>query len=459
MPRIPVFLSTLIAASLGFAIIQLDVTVLNVALPALAHALGASITQLQWVIDAYVLAFASLLLTGGYLGDRFGAHRIYSVGLIIFMLACIGCALSASTYVLIFWRVAQGAGAALMLPSSLALINHATHNDPERRTRAIAHWTACGAIAIAAGPLIGGWLITVTAWQSIFWVNLPVALVALWLVRKLDSAPIKSASAGFDPLGQILGPVCLASITAAFMQIGHNTVAALAFGLFGIAASVCFVMWERKAPSPMLPLALFGSRTFSACCAFGTLINLCYYGLTFVLSLYFQGTLGLSAAHTGMAFVPLTVTLFLANLISASSIRRLGARAVMSLGALLCACGFALLAALPVFTTNALHMSAMLAMISAGVGLAVPAMTSTMLANIPKEQSGTAAATLNTARQTGGAMGVAVFGTLLGTQHAAQGLRLVCALAAALLVLTALLARMLPAHDDRSRKQLGEVRI
>ena len=108
------------------------------------------------------------------------------------------------------------------------------------------------------------------------------------------------------------------------MQIGHNTVAALALGLFGIAASVCFVMWERKAPSPMLPLALFGSRTFSACCAFGTLINLCYYGLIFVLSLYFQGTLGLSAAHTGMAFVPLTVTLFLANLISAYSIRLVG---------------------------------------------------------------------------------------------------------------------------------------
>jgi DHA2 family methylenomycin A resistance protein-like MFS transporter len=435
---------TTIAAGFGFALVQLDVTIVNVALPAMARALHSDVSLLQWVVDAYALAFAAVLLSAGFLGDRYGARKIYLIGTALFAAASLGAGLAPNAAVLIGARALQGLAAAAILPCSLALINHAAGNA-KARAKAIAWWTAAGSIGMALGPIIGGLLLGIASWRSIFLVNLPICAAAIVLTLRVPETPPHAVrERGFDLPGQALAILALTGITAALIEarpLGLSP-ATIAMGILGIAAAIGFVMVESRSRAPMLPLRLFRNRNFSAATLYGVVINFTLYGVIFVFSLYLQRVLGYNAVQTGLAYLPLSITLFIANMICGRWVAHGGSRTPMTVGGLIAAAGFALLLSADAHTSYGLLL-AIFVTISLGIGLGVPAMSTAILASVEKKQSGIASGALNTARQAGGAIGVALFGTLAGdgSAHVVAGMHQGTLIAIALLIGAALLAR------------------
>lgn len=438
-PSLPPALRWLLAAtSFGFVVVQLDVTIVNVALPRIGADLGIGTDGLQWVVDAYTLTFAVFLLSAGVLGDRFGSKRVYLIGFVLFALASLTCGMAASGMLLIVARAAQGVGAALLVPSSLALLNHATAHNSALRAHAVALWTAASAAAIACGPLTGALLLGLFGWRSIFFVNLPICVVGLWLTRRAVAEKDRvDVGHPLDWAGQVLAILALTGLTAAVIELrplgfGHPLVLA-GFGM-ALAGSVAFIAAERRVRTPMLPLAFFHLPNFSAATVFGILLNLTYYGVLFVLSLYLQQAHGYSAIQAGCAYLPLTATLVAGNLCSARLAARRGTRVTMITGALIGTVGFVLLSRLGQGSSFFAMLPAFI-LIPFGMGLAVPAMTTAILATVESERSGTASAVLNTARQAGGAIGVAIFGALAN----GAGSRIVAGLQASALISVGLL--------------------
>jgi len=463
--------------SVGFVVTQLDVTIVNIALARLSVALHAGVARLQWIVDAYTLAFAVLMLSGGVLGDRYGARRMYAAGLVVFALASLACGLSTTPGALIAARALQGAGAAAMLPNSLALLNHACGHDRALRARAVGLWTAAGAISIAAGPVAGGLLIAAFGWRSIFLVNLPLCAAGLaatlaWVPgsrqcidahtdahtdgRTAGAPP--AGPRGLDVRGQLLAIVALTAFTGAVIEarpLGFTHAAVVGGFALACIAAWALIALEARVADPMLPLALLRNRTFSAAVLFGICVNLTYYGTVFVLTLYLQHARGQTPLQAGLAFLPLTGGFLLSNVASGWAVARYGTRAPMIVGALVAALGYALLVPVDAATPLAVVLLAFF-LIPSGMGLAVPAMTTTVLASVEPARAGTASAALNTARQAGGAVGVAAFGALAGNALAAavvSGLHADAAISAALLLTAAWLARRVPrgrGHQDGS---------
>ena len=432
---------TQLAAGLGFGLIQLDVTVVNVALPRLGSELGSGISGLQWIVDGYALVFSVLLLIGGFLGDRYGARRVYLVGIAIFAGASALCGLAPDIGTLIAARAVQGIGAAVMLPCSLSLINHATQHDPALRTRAVGWWTTAGSIALASGPVLGGLLLAISGWRGVFLVNLPVCLLAYALTLRLPETPREEEGQGFDPLGQLLAILALAGLTGAIIEshpLGWTHPAVIGGLVLFLVTGPAFVLVELRSRSPLLPMGLFGSPTFSTAVVYGAAANVTMYGMIFVLSLYFQQARGYSAVATGFAFLPLMFTFVVVNLNNARLVARFGPRILMVAGFLIDALGFCLLLLLGRESAYWLALPAFVLM-PAGMGTGVPAMIGAMLGSIDRRHSGVASAVMNAARQAGGAIGVAVFGALAGP-HLVSGLHVSAMVSAALLVAAAAIA-------------------
>jgi len=433
------------ATSFSFVVVQLDVTIVNVALPRIGGELHAGIDALQWIVDAYTLVFAVLLLSAGVLGDRYGSKRAYQIGFLIFAIASAACGLAPNIATLVAARAAQGVGAALLVPNSLALLNHATAHDSAIRARAVGLWTAAGAISIAAGPVIGSLLLASLGWRSIFLVNLPLCALGMWLTAKhVPAAPPAPTRRGLDPLGQILVILSLTGLTAAVIEYRSLGLAhPLVWG--GLAMAVLtgagFIWNEARTPEPMLPLRFFRMPNFSAAVVFGVLMNLTYYGTIFALTLYLQQAHGYSAVQAGLAYLPLTGGFFLSNVVAGRLVARVGSRPPMIAGACIGAAGYFLLLRLDGHSSWWAMLPAFL-LIPAGMGLAVPAMTTAILASVEKHWSGTASAVLNAARQAGGAIGVAIFGALVGggVERIVTGLGQVALVSGILLLLAAVLA-------------------
>jgi len=436
---------TLIATSFAFVVVQLDVTIVNVALPQISASLHSGVTGLQWVVDAYTLSFAVLLIAAGVLGDRFGSRRAYLCGFFVFTAASLACGLAGNILVLIVARAAQGVGAALLVPSSLALLNHSAEDDAKLRARMVGLWTAAGGISIAAGPIVGGLLLGPLGWRSIFLVNLPVGILVAYLT--LRYIPRDSQSHGgrsFDLPGQLLAMLTLTGLTGAVIEmrpLGWAHPVVVGGFVVAMACGLAFVFVEGQSAAPMLPLRFFTTPNFSPAVGFGVIVNLTYYGVIFVLSLYLQQARGYSALQAGLAYLPLTSTFIISNLISGWLIGRAGSRLPMTLGALIAATGYALLLALGPRTPFLIMMPAFM-LIPGGMGLGVPAMTTAILSSVERSWSGTASAVLNTARQAGAAIGVAAFGAMVGGAKAEiiPGLHTAAVISSSLLVLAALLA-------------------
>ncbi|MGH3203254.1 MAG: MFS transporter [Streptosporangiaceae bacterium] len=402
----------LVAALLGFFMLSLDSTAVNVALPGIERTLGGSTTGLQWVIDAYTLMFAALLISAGAISDRVGAKRLYAIGLGAFLASSAACGLAPTLGFLITSRAVQGSAAAVMLPASLALVRQA-YGNPVRRAKAIAVWAVGGTVAMAGGPVAGGALTSALSWRAIFFLNLPAGLVAVALLVRAPRSPLRAAP--LDPAGQVTAVAALAALTFGVIdggETGFGRPAVLGCLLLSAVAMTAFAVAETRAAHPMVPLGLFRSRAVSVCVAIGFAVNVAFYGVIFVLSLYFQRVLGQSAVTAGLEFLPMTALLPVANLTSARLGARFGPNTAIKAGLLVSVAGLvALLAA----GTRPDHAPLAVALVLAGTGLgvAVPSVIIVLLEAIPADQAGMAAGLLNSSRQVGGTLAVAVFGGLI----------------------------------------------
>jgi MFS transporter, DHA2 family, methylenomycin A resistance protein len=412
----------IVATALGFAVVQLDVSIVNVALATMGKDLGGGVAALQWVVDAYAVAFAALLLTAGALGDRFGARRVFLAGLGIFILASLVCGLARDAGLLIAARVVQGAGAAAILPCSLALLNHACGDDAAARARAISLWTLAGSVALALGPIVGGVLTATVGWRAIFLVNVPLGLLGIWLTLRA----VKETRAGtgaLDLAGQIFGAAALATLTAGFILTGSNGLTPTTWSCFGAGAiaAACFIFAEARARTPLLPLEFFRKSEFATATLAGFGLNLTLYGSIFTLALYLQRQLHYSAIGVGFALLPFCIALGGANILSGRLTSQRGPRLALVAGAALASAGAVGLLALGATAGYAALLPGLLAF-PFGIGLAVPAMTTALLGSVTRAKSGVASGVLNTVRQAGGAIGVAIFGALLAA-HGTDGVR------------------------------------
>ena len=407
---------TLAAMSLGYGVVQLDVTIVNTALNSIGSSLGGGISELQWVVSTYTIAFAALILTAGALGDRIGAKRMFMAGFSVFTVASLACALAPTSFILIAARAAQGVGAALLVPNSLALLSHAYPDDKERG-RAVGIWAAGASLALTAGPFVGGALIALVGWRSIFLVNLPIGLAGLWLTWRyaIDTA---RASRELDLLGQVAAIGILGVLAGAIIEGGRvgwaNPWVLAGFGAFAILSAL-FLLQERRARQPMLPLSLFTHRMFALTSLVGLLVNIAFYGLIFVFSLYFQEINHWTPFATGLAFVPMMGAVLPVNLLASRIAERIGAPITIATGALIAAAGCLALLGIGQGTSYWMICVPLIAM-GGGLGLLVPPMTSTLLGSVEKSRSGIAAGVLNSTRQTGSVLGVALFGSLIGGQ-------------------------------------------
>jgi DHA2 family methylenomycin A resistance protein-like MFS transporter len=391
------------------------VTIVNTALSSIGASLGGGISELQWVVSIYTIAFAALILTAGALGDRLGAKRIFAAGFVLFTAASLACALAPSALILIAARAVQGAGAAILVPNSLALLNHAFPVERERG-RAVGIWAAGASLALTAGPLAGGALIALVGWRSIFLVNLPIGLAGLWLAWRYAEETPRSPHREIDAAGQAAAIGALGALAGAIIEggaLGWSNLRVLA----GFAASALlialFILQERRTRQPMLPLSLFAHPLFTLTALVGLLVNVAFYGLIFVLSLYFQQANGFSPFATGLAFLPMMGAVLPVNLLAPRLAERFGAIATIAGGATLAALGAMALLGIARGTSYWIMMVPLIAL-GGGLGLLVPPLTSTLLGSVEKARSGVAAGVLNSTRQTGSVLGVALFGSLIG---------------------------------------------
>jgi DHA2 family methylenomycin A resistance protein-like MFS transporter len=433
---------TLAAMSLGYGVVQLDVTIVNTALNAIGQGLGGGVSALQWVVNAYTIGFAAFILTAGALGDRIGAKRVFVAGFAVFTLASLGCALAPNLGVLVAARAVQGLGAAILVPNSLALLNHA-YRDPAERGRAVGLWAAGASLALTAGPLAGGILIALVGWRAIFLVNLPIGLIGLLLAWRYAEETTRTESRTLDLPGQFAAILALGIAAAAIIEagkLGWTDAFVLGGLLAAILAGLLFVLREHHAEQPMLPLGLFSQRLFSLAALIGVLINVAFYGLIFVLSLYFQSINGWSPFMTGLAFLPMMGIVLPVNVAAPHISERIGAAVVMTLGACIAALGaMALLVIAPGMSYWAI--CAQLMALGGGLGLLVPPLTSTLLGSVEKTRSGVASGVLNSARQTGSVIGVALFGAFVSERgDFISGARAALLVSAGLLVVSAALA-------------------
>jgi MFS transporter, DHA2 family, methylenomycin A resistance protein len=468
-PFTPALARIIATVSVGFVVTQLDVTIVNIALAKIGVDLHASVAGLQWIVDAYALAFSVLMLSAGVLGDRLGARRMYAAGIIIFALASAGCGLALNGATLVASRALQGIGAAAMLPNSLALLNQACGHDPKLRARAVGLWTAAGAVSIAAGPVVGGLLIAAFGWRSIFLVNLPLCAAGLYAtfawVPQTGAASHSTQSAqpprSIDLPGQFFAIIALTAFTGAVIEARPLGLAhPLVFGGFVLAllAGIAFVTIEARKTDPMLPLVLFKRRTFSAAVLFGICVNLTYYGMVFVLSLYLQRVRGYTPLQAGLAFLPLTGGFLVSNVMSGWVVGRYGVRVPMILGAITATLGYGALHLVDA-NTPLIGLLVPFLLIPSGMGLAVPAMTTAVLASVEKRRAGTASAVLNTARQAGGAVGVAAFGALVsgaGSSHIVFGMQAATAVSTGLLIAGFVLACLVHPHPHAQQEPSGD---
>ncbi|HMC81551.1 MAG TPA: MFS transporter, partial [Acidimicrobiia bacterium] len=428
----------LAAICLGFLMITLDATIVNVALGPITAELGGSLAAAQWIVNGYTLGFASLLLTAGALADRVGARTGFVIGVGVFAFGSATCSAAVSLPMLIASRLLQGLGAAWLMPCSLALIAHAFPKAQERR-RALAIWGGVSGIGLASGPVLGGVLTSAISWRAIFLVNVPVAAIA----GRLLVRHVQETSRHRQPLdvpGQILAIAGLSLLTAGFVVAGEDgwgSGLALALLAGGAASALAFAAAERLAANPMVDPALFRSRTFSVSVTIGMIFNFCLYGSLFCLAIDMHMTHGLDALGTGLAMLPVTLVTGTAAFLSGRAVTRFGEWPVMLAGL---AAG--ILAAVLV-ALNGTHGPLWVLIGSSlplgATALVMPAMTAVGIGSAPEHRIGLASGVLNAARQTGGALGVAVLGALLveGGNHVS--LRLAFAVIAGAYIAGALL--------------------
>jgi MFS transporter, DHA2 family, methylenomycin A resistance protein len=417
----------------GFFLVLLDTTALNIATPALGEEFGNGISDLQWVVNSYTLVFASLLLTAGAVGDRTGVKRSYQVGLALFAVTSLFSAVAPSLPLLITARAFQGLGAAVMLPASLALLSH-TFPDPAERSHAVTTWANTASLGFAAGPVLGGVLTTWLGWRSIFWLNVPVGIVALYLNHLYIEEAKVDRPRRIDWSGQLTVGLGLFAVTYALIEVGRrgwNDAVVLSTLGCAVLLLCLFVALERRSDHPVLPGFLFSQLTFSACIGVGFILNFSMYGILFIESVYLQSARGMDAFATGLTITPFTLFPTIASRLLGKRNGIPYLRPRISLGLALAAIGSGVLGA-GALSTTFWPIPIGLGLLGISMGIIMPAMTAGVLISSAPENSGLASGLLNSTRQIGGTVGVALLGTTMQTLSPATGLA--CALGITILV-------------------------
>jgi len=416
---------TLVAAAFGLGMALLDVTAVNVAVPAIQAGLVTGVRGLSWVIDGYTLAFASLLLLAGGLGDRLGARRMFVTGLVVFTAASALCGAAPGLGTLVLARILQGVGAALFMPSSLAILRQA-YPGPKERAQAIGIWSALTAIAAASGPVFGGLLVGTFGWRSIFLLNVPVGIVAVAMTFRFVRPSLRSSGGGLDLPAQLTAAASLAIFTWALIErpvrgwASPVIVLAIAASVAGLCA---FVYLERRSARPILPLQLFSDRTFSSTAVGALLYAGAFFGSVLVFSLDFQQVRGDSPATAGLRIACITVSFGVTSVLGGRLSARYGTRGPILAGLAALGASAWWAAVLPPTVPFPLLAPALMLM-GFGAGFVAPSMNTAILASVPPSLSGIGAGVLNASRQVGIALGVAIFASFFHDDGKAAAVRL-----------------------------------
>ncbi|MFN8623591.1 MAG: MFS transporter [Chloroflexota bacterium] len=414
-PRRWLILGVLIMALFG---VSLDNTVLTIALPTLARDLHASTSELQWMVDAYILVFAGMLLLSGALSDRYGRRRMLLIGLVLFGLGSAVTPLVQTSGQLIALRAFMGLGAAFMMPSTLSIIGDVF--APPERPKAIAAWSSIAALGMVAGPLLGGWLLEHYAWPSVFVVNVPFVVLGIILTVRFIPESRSPEQVPLDLPGAALSVVGLTALIYAIIEVPGRGLADPAILLASAVAAVtigAFAWWELHTAHPMLDMGLFRDRRFASACLSVTLVFFALNGALFFLTQYLQGVLGLSAFQTGIRFIPIALGVMAAAMVSATLTHRIGARWTTTIGLAAVGIGLGFTSLLKADSSDAFLTGIML-VVAAGMGLAMTPSTDMIMSALPAAQFGVGSAVNDTTREIGGALGVAVLGSLFAGSYA-----------------------------------------
>lgn len=407
----------LAATVLGTSMAFLDATVVNIALPTIGDDLDAGLTGLQWTVNAYTLALGGLLLLGGSLGDHYGRRRIFCVGAVWFALASLACGIAPSSEVLIAARALQGAGAAMLTPGSLAIIEASFHRDD--RGAAVGAWSGLGGIAGALGPFVGGYLIQAASWRLIFLINLPVAAAVLWVANRhvpetrdesVRSAPLDLRAAAVTAIGLAAGTYGLTEGP----QRGWGSPVVVGSILIGVAGLVAFVLLERGRTPALVPLELFESRQFSSANAVTFVVYAALGGALFLLPIQLQRSAGYSPLEAGAALVPMTIVMLLLSARAGRLAQRIGPRLPMGVGPVLAAAGLALLSRVDGSSSYGGTVLPGVVVFALGLSLTVAPLTSTVLSAGGEAHAGVSAAVNNAVARIGGLIAVAVIPAAAG---------------------------------------------
>jgi EmrB/QacA subfamily drug resistance transporter len=405
---------TLISVSLGIMMVALDGTVVSVANPTIGRDLHASLSDLQWVTNGYLLAIAVLLVFGGRLGDRFGRKRLFMIGMAGFALGSLGCALSQSIDVLILFRVVQGVFGAMMLPATLACLRAAFPAD--ELEKAVGIWGGTSAIATASGPIIGGLLVQHVSWESIFLLNLPLGALALVVAYfSITETKDVDSGSGLDPVGVVLLSGSLFALAWGLIKSqthGWGSAYTLGFLAAAVVLTLVFIVWENRVKIPLIPLGLFKNPSFSAGVVLVILGLFALYGVLFFMTLYLQRVHGYSPVQAGVRLLPLTATFSISSPLGGVLTARFGPRVPLCIGMLLMGAAFLGLRSIGIDTSYNGQWPWFVA-VGIALGLIIVASTQAIVGNAPVDKAGVAGGIQQTGFQLGGVIGTSVLGTII----------------------------------------------
>lgn len=405
----------LLATCFGFFMVIIDVNIVNVALPLIKSNLHGDVSSLQWIVDGYTLTFACFLLFSGIFSDRIGAKKIFVLGLLFFVITSIGCGFANNFWTLTTFRLLQGISGALLVPSSLALI-HTLYDNVEERANAIGIWGAMGGVAAASGPILGALLASAFGWRAVFFINVPIGLLAYFLTQKYITVQLIQVNKKFDLLGLIVGMVSISALAFFLIEIGRDGLSQYVIFslLIFIVSLILFIYIELKTSDPLIPLHFFKIKTFSASVTIGLLFNFGIYGELFILPLYFHQMKNFTVMQIGFALLPLMSLVAVACFYSGKLVGKTTAKLPMLIGLSTAALGFLYFCFIHE-TTPYIFLILPLMAIGFGTSFSMPAATIAAIHSVPANSAGMASGALNTSRQIGSLMGVAIFGSILAS--------------------------------------------